>query len=371
MKPRAHDYLTSCHSIVIKIGSAMLVEDGALRRDWLVALAADIAELATDGKRVTIVSSGAVALGTSVLGGRASLSTLPEKQAAAAIGQIELSVAWREALQDAGLRCAQVLLTPEDTEHRRRHLNARDTLTTLAAAGVVAVINENDTVATDELRYGDNDRLAARVAQMIGADVLLLLSDVDGLYSGDPTHTSSVEHIPEVAQIDDALMAMADGPTNAVGTGGMRSKLSAAQIATQAGIAMIIAAGTDARPLRGLKQGAKHTLFLPAVTPRRARQRWIAAFLKHASRIDIDAGALRALEARNSLLPIGVRAVSGEFRRGDCVAVYCDGDEVAAGLVRMSSDDARARMQQAKRGERTDALIHADDLVLRRRVRSS
>ncbi|MFK8051717.1 MAG: glutamate 5-kinase [Woeseiaceae bacterium] len=359
----AAHHLESARSVVIKVGSSLLTDPvGKLRLDWLRALSADIAEFREDDVRVTMVTSGAVALGRSVLSSKPL--TLPEKQAAAAIGQVVLANAWRDALLVAGLHCAQVLLTPEDTEHRRRHLNARDTLATLAKRGVVAVINENDTVATEELRYGDNDCLAARVAQMIDADLLVLLSDVDGLYDADPSVDTAANHIASVAHIDESMIKAAGQSSSGVGTGGMQSKLNAASIATKAGIPVVVASGLLNAPIKRLRDHARHTLFQAAAVPGSARRRWIVAALRRSAKVRVDSGAMQALNARKSLLPIGVQSIDGEFQRGDCVAVVCGDQEIGVGLVRVSSEEALRLSASARSGMRTDVLMHSDDLVL-------
>ncbi|MCE2965614.1 MAG: glutamate 5-kinase [Alphaproteobacteria bacterium] len=307
--------------IVLKIGSNLLVEGGAPRSGWLSGLAADVAGLSADGHTLVVISSGAVALGRAALGiGTRGLS-LPEKQAAAAVGQISLAQTWRDALAESGLKAAQVLLTSEDTEDRKRHLNARATLNTLLDAGVIPVINENDTVATAEIRVGDNDRLAARVAQMLGADVLILFSDIDGLYTSDPRHDTAAQHIPHVPHITPELEAMAGGAHNHNSTGGMHTKLAAAKIATAAGCAMIIANGTTAHPLKALLDNGLHTLFAPTTTPLSARKKWLAGMLHLSGEIIVDDGAAKALGMGKSLLPAGIVALHGDFERGDGVAI--------------------------------------------------
>ncbi|MEL6951521.1 MAG: glutamate 5-kinase [Pseudomonadota bacterium] len=365
--PDAAALLDAAASIVIKVGSALLVDDAhTLRRDWLGTLCADIARLQVRGARVTVVSSGAVALGAQDVGQPRGASALAIKQAAAAAGQVALAQAWRSALSDAGCGSAQVLLTPQDTEHRRRHLNARATLDALAAARIVPVINENDTVATEELRYGDNDRLAARVAQMIGADLLVLLSDVDGLYAADPATHPDAAHIAHVTDIDDAIDAIAGESSSAHGTGGMRSKIAAARLATGAGAAVVIASGREPTPIGVLAKGARATSFDAATTVPDARRRWIRASLRQAAAVIVDAGAASALAQGASLLPVGVVDIEGDFERGDCIAIrgQSNNAELGIGLAGLDSVAARDAMAAAKDGARTVPLVHRDDLVL-------
>ncbi len=367
--------LASARRIVVKIGSALLVDaaSGQPARAWLKALAEDVAEARKAGKTVLIVSSGAVALGRRVLK-LAATTRLEEKQAAAAAGQARLMRAYEEAFEPFGIPVAQALLTPDDTERRRRWLNARATLETLTALGAVPIINENDTVATIEIRYGDNDRLAARVAQMVSADALLLLSDVDGLYDRDPHVHADAQLIPEVQQISYAIEAMAGG-ANArmgVGTGGMRTKIDAAKIATAAGCAVAITKGAELRPLTRLASGAPATWFLPHESPKAAYKAWIAGSLDPQGALEIDAGALRALELGKSLLPAGVIDVRGKFEKGDAVRILGPtGQEIARGLARYDAEDAR-KIKGLKSGDIAAtlgyvsgaALVHADDLVL-------
>jgi len=376
--------MTSVHShietlerarrVVIKIGSSLFVDadTGRLDTPWLEGLAEDVAALRSHGKEVVIVSSGAVALGRRELGVDARKARLEDKQAAAAIGQILLAHAYKELLGRHDIKVAQVLLTLDDSESRRRYLNAVRTLTTLIQAGVVPVINENDTVATVELRYGDNDRLAGRVAQMVSADCLIVLSDVDGLYSADPQSHPGAVHIPEVHAIDQRLFDMAGGPGTQHGSGGMRTKLEAARIAVSAGCQMVITNGHVERPIRALKSGARATWFIATATPRAARKQWIAGSLKPKGRIVVDDGASKALAAGRSLLPAGVTAVEGDFERGDSVSVVSTGGrELARGLIAYSSDEAAAIA--GKRSELIagilgysgrNEMIHRDDLVI-------
>jgi len=365
--------LSSARRLVVKIGSALLVDDsGTIRREWLDALTDDVAQLMRRGTEVLLVSSGAIAVGRRHLGLTQKTLRLEEKQAAAATGQIRLAHAYQESLARHDITVAQILLTLEDTEVRRRHLNARATLNTLLRFGTLPVINENDTVATTEIRVGDNDRLAARVAAMLGADTLVLLSDIDGLYSADPRLDPSAAFFPEVAEITPEIEAMAGIAPTGYSSGGMVTKLVAGKIATGAGCRMAIANGRRMHPLNAVEAGARCTWFLAAVEPRTARKRWIAGSLKPAGRVTVDAGALKALQSGKSLLPAGVTAVEGRFERGDAVLV-CDaeGNEVARGLAAYSATDAqrikghKSREIEAVLGYRgREELIHRDDLVL-------
>ncbi len=366
--------LATARRVVVKIGSALLVErsTGRVNRSWLEALAEDIARLRSRGQEVVLVSSGAIALGRRQLGLAPGALRLEESQAAAAVGQIRLAHAWKEVLESHGATVAQVLLTLGDTEQRRRYLNARSTLTTLVKLGSIPVINENDTVATAEIRYGDNDRLAARVAQMVSADCLVLLSDVDGLYTADPTRDPDARFIPEVSRITPEVEAMAGGSASDVGSGGMATKVLAAKIAVAAGCHMCVAAGREAHPLRRVESGGRCTWFLADGSPVTARKQWIAGMLKPTGELSVDDGAVRALRAGKSLLPAGVVQVSGRFDRGDAVVVKDPaGREVARGLAAYSSADAE-RMCGRKSGELEallgyrgrDEMIHRDDLVI-------
>ena len=366
--------LAAARRVVVKIGSALLVERsaGRVNRGWLETLAADVAAFRRRGQEIIVVSSGAIALGRRGLGLPSGKLELEQSQAAAAVGQIRLAHAWKEVLEPHDCTVAQVLLTLGDTEQRRRYLNARSTLTTLLRLGAVPVINENDTVATAEIRYGDNDRLAARVAQMVSADALVLLSDVDGLYTADPTRDPAARFIPEVARITPEVEAMAGGSASDVGSGGMATKLMAAKIAVSAGCHMVIAAGREPHPLARIEAGARSTWFLADDSPVAARKQWIAGTLKPAGEISVDAGAARALGQGRSLLPAGVTAVSGRFDRGDAVVVRGpDGREIARGLCAYSSADAerlcgrQSAELEALLGYRgRDEMIHRDDLVL-------
>ena len=373
--------LAGARRIVVKVGSALLVDDqtGAADHAWLKAFCADAAALRQAGTQLVIVSSGAVALGRRRLGlspdkmgGRKSL-TLPEKQAAAAAGQSLLMRAWEEALEPHGLTTAQILLTRDDTEVRRRWLNARATAETLLTLGVVPVVNENDTVVTEEIRYGDNDRLAARVAQMVGADLLVLLSDIDGLYTADPRRDPTARHIPLVTDITAEIAGMAEGANAAtgVGTGGMATKIAAARIARAAGCATLITLGSRPHPLAAIEAGEPSTLIEAGASPAAAYKAWIAGSLAPQGWLTIDAGAAAALLKGKSLLSAGVRAVEGPFDKGDAVRVRDEtGREIARGLVRYDSADAhkiaglRSDAIEAELGYSEGPMIHADDLAV-------
>jgi glutamate 5-kinase len=369
----AQNPLALYRRITIKIGSALLVDkSGKLRAQWLAELAEDIATLKAEGREIVIVSSGAIALGRGLLGLSALALTLEQSQAAASAGQIALSQAWADALGKHGIVTGQILITPNITEERRYYLNARTTIQTLLGLGAIPIINENDSVATAEIRYGDNDRLSARVATMIEADLLVLLSDIDGLYTAPPAKDPSATHIPVVEAITPAIEAMAGGAASHLSRGGMATKVEAGKIATLAGTAMIIAKGTEDHPLRRLTEGGLHTLFKPATTRAQSRKRWIMGTLAVAGTVQVDAGAARALTQGRSLLPIGVTRITGAFERGDTIAVLNpDGREIARGLVGLDSEDARLVM-----GKRSDTivallgmdsraeLVHRDNLVL-------
>ena len=366
--------LQNARRVVVKVGSSLLVEraTGQVHHRWLQTLAVDIKLLRDRGQEVILVSSGAIALGRRQLGLPSGKLKLEESQAAAAVGQIHLAHAWKEVLETHQLTVAQILLTFGDTEERRRYLNARSTLNTLLKLGSIPVINENDTVATAEIRYGDNDRLAARVAQMIGADCLVLLSDVDGLYTADPTRDSSARFIPEVRGINAEIEAMAGGVSSDVGSGGMATKVAAAKIAVAAGCHMSVSLGKELHPLKRLEEGARCTWFYPDENPVTVRKQWIAGTLKPAGELFIDEGALQALMRGKSLLPAGVTKVMGKFERGDALVVRgADGAELARGLSAYSSEDAehiRGRQSheiEALLGYRgRDEMIHRDDLVI-------
>ena len=365
--------LADYRRLVIKVGSSLLIgDDGHVHRGWLEGLAEDIAALQNAGHDVLIVSSGAIAIGSTVLGINRGRARLEDLQAAAAAGQVQLVHAYQEALGPNGISVAQVLLTPEDTENRRRFLNARGTLEKLLERKVIPIINENDTVATEEIRYGDNDRLAARVAQMIMADALVLLSDVDGLYSSDPGSDSSAEHIPLVHKITDEIQAMAGETKSDIGSGGMSTKVQAARIATLAGCSTIIASGVIDRPLEMLAAGGKCTVFRAAGTPAAARKQWLAGVLEVRGELRLDAGAVNALLQGKSLLPVGVIEVIGNFRRGDVVTlVDSAGNELGRGLAEYSDDEAtRIKGCQSEQIEEQlgyrgrSVMIHRDELVL-------
>jgi glutamate 5-kinase len=366
--------LQRARRIVVKVGSALLVDGrtGRLNRAWLETLVADVVRLRRQGKEVVLVSSGAIALGRRHLDLPPGPLRLEESQAAAAVGQIRLAHAYKELLEAQGVPVAQVLLTLEDSEQRRRYLNARATLTTLLAHGAVPVINENDTVATAEIRYGDNDRLAARVAQMVSADCVLLLSDIDGLYTADPHKDPGAQFIDQVSEITPEIEAMAGGAASAVGRGGMTTKIIAARIAVAAGCHFCIASGSPRHPVRRIEQGGRSTWFLPTATPLAARKQWIAGTLRPSGALHIDEGARRALRAGKSLLPAGVTALTGRFERGDTVSVLAPGgQEVARGIVAYGDTDA-GRILGRRSAEIAlmlgyagrDELIHRDDMVL-------
>ncbi len=370
------DRFTKANRVVVKIGSALLVEEreGQLRRNWLKALSTDIATLKKRGQEVLIVSSGSIALGRRILKLGAGPLKLEESQAAAAVGQIHLAHAYQEILGEEDITVAQILLTLSDTEERRRYLNARSTLSTLLALGTVPVINENDTVATSEIRYGDNDRLAARVAQMVGADCLVLLSDVDGLYTADPTIDKSARFIEQISELTDDVMNMGGGVKTSFGSGGMITKLKAAEIAMDAGCNMFIASGKIENPLQAIETArSKYTCFIAKDTPRNARKKWIAGSLMAQGSITIDSGAENALQKGKSLLPAGVTAIKGEFERGDLITLLNkQGKELGQGLSAYSSSDA-ALIIGHKSSEiiailgyaGRDEMIHRDELALK------
>ncbi len=366
--------LVRARRIVVKVGSALLVDQdtGRLNRAWLETLVEDLLRLRKRGQQVILVSSGAIALGRRQLGLAKGSLRLEESQAAAAVGQIRLAHAYKELLEAHDVTVAQVLLTLEDSERRRRYLNARATLESLLALGALPVINENDTVATAEIRYGDNDRLAARVAQMAGADCLVLLSDVEGLFTADPNKDPNAQFIQRVRQITPEIESMAGASASEVGSGGMTTKILAAKIAVAAGCYMCIASGHPRHPVSRLEEGARCTWFLPHATPVTARKQWIAGTLKPAGSITIDNGALKALHEGKSLLPAGVTAARGKFERGDTVSVLgADGTEVARGIIAYSDVDS-ARIIGRKSSEiesilgfrGRDEIIHRDDLVV-------
>jgi len=367
--------LSRYRRITVKIGSALLVDrTTGLKREWLASLVDDIADLVEGGADMLVVSSGAIALGRSILGlGRRALK-LEESQAAAAVGQIALAGAWSEELARRGLTSGQILVTLGDIEERRRYLNVRATIGTLLKMKAVPVINENDTVATSEIRYGDNDRLAARVATMMGADLLVLLSDIDGLYTAPPQQDPSARFIPVVEAITPEIEAMAGGAASELSRGGMRTKVDAGKIATAAGTAMIITLGNRMHPLSAIGRGERATFFHPAANPVKGYKSWIAGQLEPAGRLSIDAGAVGALISGKSLLPAGVTLVSGNFSRGDTVAILGpDGREIARGLVAYDAADA-VRIAGRKSSEIAailgyegrSAMVHRDDLVVSR-----
>lgn len=365
--------LATARRLIIKIGSALLVEDtGDIRTDWMQGLGADIARLRAKGVEIVIVSSGAIAVGRTRLGLATGALALEQKQAAAATGQIQLAHAWQNTLAAHDITVAQILLTLSDTEERRRHLNARATIETLLGLGAVPVINENDTVATEEIRYGDNDRLAARVAQMISADTLVLLSDVDGLYRADPRRDANAAFIAEVTEITPEIDAMAGAAPTGYSSGGMITKLEAAKIAMAAGCAMAITDGKPADALSRLSAGGRCTWFAPGSEPLTARKSWIAGAVAAAGSITIDNGAVAALDRGTSLLPAGVTAVDGNFERGDAILIKsAAGETVARGLTAYSATDAalikgrKSREIEGILGYRgRDVMIHRDDLVL-------
>ena len=364
--------LENAKRIVVKTGSSLIASpDGTAKSEWLASLASDIANWRKQGRNVLLVTSGAVAIGRPILGVKGQ--RLDEKQAAAALGQPRLMNALDQAFAPHNLRVAQALLTPDDTENRRRWLNARATLETLLEAGAVPVINENDTVTTEEIRYGDNDRLAARVAQMVSADVLVLLSDVDGLYTSDPRLKSDATHIPVIAELTADIEAMAGGAdTQGVGSGGMTTKLVAARIARNAGCATAITLGSRTSPLAALEAGEKASWILPDVSPDTARKSWLKGHLNPEGVLTIDAGAADALQSGASLLPIGIVDVAGQFERGAALSVQTrSGTIIAKGITAYSAADIRAIAGQHTDNvadilgvARRPAIIHRNDIAL-------
>jgi glutamate 5-kinase len=366
--------LGASRRVVVKVGSALLVDQatGRINRTWLETLIEDLVRLRKRGQEIILVSSGAIALGRRHLKLPPGSLRLEESQAAAAVGQIRLAHIYKELLEASDITVAQVLLTLDDTEQRRRYLNARATMNSLLSLGAIPVINENDTVATAEIRYGDNDRLAARVAQMASADCLVLLSDVDGLFTADPNLDPNARFLPRVKGITPEIEAMAGGSASAVGSGGMATKIMAAKIALSAGCYMCVAAGEHKHPLRRIEAGGRCTWFVPSATPVAARKQWIAGTLKPVGAITIDAGAMQALLSGKSLLPAGVTRTLGRFERGDTISVLTtDGREVARGIVAYSDGDA-ARILGKRTSEietllgfrGRDEMIHRDDMVL-------
>jgi len=366
--------LRKARRLIVKIGSALLVDQatGQIHRTWLESLCDDLAALKAGGTEVVVVTSGAVAVGRRHLGLPAGTLKLEEKQAAAATGQIRLAHAYQEALHRHGVTVAQVLLTIDDSENRRRYLNARNTLEALLRFGAVPVINENDTVATTEIRFGDNDRLAARVAQMIAADTLVLFSDIDGLYTADPRKDPDARFLPVVEELTPEIEAMAGDPGSAFGSGGMVTKIMAARIALGAGCRMVIAPGKPLNPLQAMIAGGRCTWFLPHQSPLTARKRWIAGAMKPVGTIVVDSGACRALQQGRSLLPAGVRAVEGSFQKGDPVVVKNgDGVVLGRGLTMYAADEARmiigrksAEIEDILGYRGPDEIIHRNDLVV-------
>jgi glutamate 5-kinase len=370
---RSAALIKAARRITVKVGSSLLVEGAGVRRAWLHALGEDIGKLSEEGRQFVIVSSGAVALGRKRLSLKAS-ARLALKQAAAASGQPLLMRAWEEAAAPFGIPTAQLLLTLDDTESRRRWLNARATIEVLLANGALPVVNENDTVATEELRYGDNDRLSARVAQMIQSDLLILLSDVDGVYTGDPRRHSKARHVPHIETITEEVESWAAGASGAgLGSGGMRTKIAAARIAQSFGCATIIASGHEEHPLTRLASGeAIATVIDAAGSPARAYKQWIKGTLVPAGSVHVDAGAVRALAAGKSLLPAGVNSVEGTFERGVCLRILGpDGKEIARGITAYTSAETQAIVGRPSREIESrlgytgpDELIHRNDLVL-------
>ncbi|MBI3701586.1 MAG: glutamate 5-kinase [Afipia sp.] len=366
--------LSQFRRIVVKVGSSLLIDAaaGEVRASWLAALAADIAKLHNEGKDVLVVSSGSIALGRSRLKLPGGTLKLEESQAAAAVGQIALARIWSEVLGDHGIGAGQILVTLQDTEERRRYLNARSTITKLLEWRAVPVINENDTVATNEIRYGDNDRLAARVATMTSSDLLVLLSDIDGLYTAPPGTNPNAKLIPVVNAVTADIEAMAGAAESELSRGGMRTKIEAAKIATSSGTHMLIASGKIEHPLKAIADGGPCTWFLTPANPVTARKRWIAGSLEPKGTLTIDAGAVTALRAGKSLLPAGIIRVDGQFARGDAVVVRGpDMHEIGRGLVAYDADDA----EKIKGRSSSDAaqilgisgraeMIHRDDLVV-------
>jgi len=364
--------LATAKRIVIKIGSSLIAESARLRASWLSAMAADIAVLHAAGKEVIIVSSGAVALGRPQVGLGTQKLSLEEKQAAAAAGQPLLIQAWSKAFTAHDIHVAQLLLTIEDSEDRQRYLNARATFTTLLAHKLIPIVNENDSVATAELKFGDNDRLAARVAVMLGADVLVLFSDVDGLYDKNPALHADAKHIALIKQLTPDIMAMGGGAASGLSNGGMKTKLEAAQMATASGCHMVIAKGTEKHALSHLVDGGRASWFIASTKPQLARKDWIASAVKISGSVTIDAGAVRALGLGKSLLPAGVTAVDGKFERGDTIAIKtAEGKILAKGIAGYSA--AETKKIRGKKSEEVegilgyshrDTLIHRDDLVM-------
>ena len=360
--------------IVVKIGSVLLVDDnsGTLHNAWLNSLGKDVAALRDRGHEVILVSSGAIALGRRYLGLKPGELKLEEKQAAAAVGMVRLAQSYQETLNKFDLSVAQILLTLDDSENRRRYLNARSTIMTLLRVGVVPLINENDTIATDEIRFGDNDRLAARVASMVSADLLILLSNINGLYTADPAQDKAAKLVPTVTEITHEIEAMASNTVTSDSSGGMPTKLAAAKQCLGAGCRMIICEGRGMFPLKSLENGGDCTWFIPSGNPQTARKRWISGSLQSLGSVIVDDGAVAALERGRSLLPAGILRIEGTFQRGDAITIMKrDGSEFGRGLIAYSSEDA-TQIIGHKTGEIEDLLgyrgrdeiIHRDDLVI-------
>ena len=360
--------------IVVKIGSVLLVDDnsGTLHNAWLNSLGKDVAALRHRGHEVILVSSGAIALGRRYLGLKPGELKLEEKQAAAAVGMVRLAQSYQETLNKFDLSVAQILLTLDDSENRRRYLNARSTIMTLLRVGVVPLINENDTIATDEIRFGDNDRLAARVASMVSADLLILLSNINGLYTADPVQDKTAKLVPTVTEITHEIEAMASNTVTSDSSGGMPTKLAAAKQCLGAGCRMIICEGRGMFPLKSLENGGDCTWFIPSGNPQTARKRWISGSLQSLGSVIVDDGAVAALERGRSLLPAGILRIEGTFQRGDAITIMKrDGSEFGRGLIAYSSEDA-TQIIGHKTGEIEDLLgyrgrdeiIHRDDLVI-------
>ncbi|MDX2259197.1 MAG: glutamate 5-kinase [Hyphomicrobiaceae bacterium] len=375
--PQVRPEWAEARRVVVKLGSALITcrETGALKRDWLASLIDDVAMLRAEGREVVIVSSGAIALGRHALGLRKGPLELEESQAAAAVGQISLAHAYQELARERGITAAQILLTLGDTEERRRYLNGRQTMTKLIELGALPVVNENDTVATAEIRYGDNDRLSARVASMLSADLLILLSDIDGLYTAPPNSTGDARRLDVVTEIGRDIEAMAGDAGTELSKGGMKTKIEAAKVARAAGCDMVIALGKVMHPLAAIAAGAPCTWFLAPSDPVTARKRWISGQLEPKGEVVVDAGAQRALAQGKSLLPAGVVRVAGSFDRGDAVVVRSlDGSELGRGLVAYSKADAEriigkrsAEIASILGFAGRDELMHRDDLALNRK----
>ncbi|HVV68754.1 MAG TPA: glutamate 5-kinase [Gammaproteobacteria bacterium] len=370
--------LATAKRIVIKVGSALLVDNdtGTIQQAWFNSLIADVVKCWQEGKEVILVSSGAVALGRKFLKNTNPQLQLEQKQAAAAIGQIQLAHAYQEALAKNQIIVAQVLLTLDDSENRRRYLNAKNTLESLLTSRIIPVINENDTVATAEIRYGDNDRLAARVSQMVSADVLILLSDIDGLYTADPRQNPQAKFIPEVKELTSEILAMAGNSGSIYGSGGMITKLAAAKIALASGCKMVIALGKPQNPIMQIDKVGRNTWFIPKTTPISARKNWIAQHLKPLGALSIDDGAEAALRQGKSLLAAGMVSLTGEFQKGDCVCILNSGQqEIGRGLVNYPAREVR-KLIGHKSSEFADilgypgceAVVHRDDLVLHEKL---